>query len=47
MTGETKRLMGVVTTFHDNAVDADLVNQAMNLMKTDPIGLLSGHEAPL
>jgi hypothetical protein len=47
MTGETKRLMGVVTTFHDNAVDADLVTQAMNLMKTDPIGLLSGDEASL
>lgn len=42
MTGETKRAMCAVTTFHDNAVDADLVHQAMNLVKTDPIGLLSG-----
>jgi hypothetical protein len=45
MTGETQRLMGVVTTFHDNVVNADLVNQAMQMMKTDPIRLLSADEA--
>jgi hypothetical protein len=39
--------MGIGTTFHDNVIDADLLDDAMTLAISDPVGLLSKPGRPL
>jgi hypothetical protein len=41
LAGETSRVMTIDTTFHDNVVDPSVVREAMDLIRSDPIGLLS------
>jgi hypothetical protein len=41
LTGETSKVFTVDATFHDNVVDAKMLDEALNLIMSDPIGLLS------
>lgn len=42
LTGETSRVLTIDTTFHDNVVDYDVIDEAMRLIVSDPITLLAG-----
>jgi hypothetical protein len=39
---ETSKVMTVTAIFHDNVIDADLLDQAMRTAMSDPLGLLAG-----
>jgi hypothetical protein len=41
LTGELSHLMTLNATFHDNVIDAAVVMEAMELIRSDPIALLS------
>lgn len=44
LTGETSRAVVFGSTFHDNVVDPAAFAQAMDLVKADPVGLMSSAE---